>query len=84
LRQVSGRDLVGTVAWPVADGAPKGIVGFIAGSPIDHVQLTTALKQKLPTYMVPNRIIALEIIPLNSSGKVDRRALADLLKFEST
>jgi non-ribosomal peptide synthetase component E (peptide arylation enzyme) len=34
--------------------------------------------------MVPNRVIALEIIPLNSSGKVDRRALAELLKIEST
>lgn len=84
LRQVSGRDLVGTVAWPVADGAPKGIVGFVAGSPIDPAELTFALKQKLPPYMVPNRVIALEIIPLNSSGKVDRRALAELLKIEST
>jgi non-ribosomal peptide synthetase component F len=84
LRQVSGRDLVGTVAWPIVDGAPKGIVGFVAGTPIDPTELTVALKQKLPPYMVPNRVIALEIIPLNSSGKVDRRALADLLKFEST
>lgn len=70
LRQVSGRDLVGTVAWPIADGAPKGIVGFVAGSPIDHAALTMALKQKLPTYMVPNRVIALEIIPLNSVAKL--------------
>ena len=84
LRQVSGRDLVGTVAWPIVDGTPKGIVGFVAGSRIDSAELTVALKQKLPPYMVPNRVIALEIIPLNSSGKVDRRALADLLKFEST
>lgn len=84
LRQVSGRDLVGTVAWPIVDGAPKGIVGFVAGSPIDSAELTVALKQKLPPYMVPNRVIALEIIPLNSSGKVDRRALAELLKIEST
>jgi len=52
LRQVSGRDLVGTVAWPIVDGAPKGIVGFIAGSPIDSAELTVALKQKLPPYMV--------------------------------
>jgi len=84
LRQVSGRDLVGTVAWPIVDGAPKGIVGFVAGSPIDSAELTVALKQKLSPYMVPNRVIALEIIPLNSSGKVDRRALAELLNIEST
>jgi non-ribosomal peptide synthetase component F len=80
LRLVSGRDLVGTVAWPIVDGAAKGIIGFIAGSPMDQTELTLGLKQKLPPYMVPNRVIALENIPLNSSGKVDRRALAELLK----
>jgi acyl-CoA synthetase (AMP-forming)/AMP-acid ligase II len=68
------------VAWPIVDGAAKGIIGFIAGSPMDQTELTLGLKQKLPPYMVPNRVIALENIPLNSSGKVDRRALAELLK----
>jgi non-ribosomal peptide synthetase component E (peptide arylation enzyme) len=33
------------------------------------------MKQSLPAYMVPNRIVALEAMPLNTSGKVDRRAL---------
>ncbi|WP_367184807.1 amino acid adenylation domain-containing protein [Limnohabitans sp. Rim8] len=84
LRQISGQNLVGAVAWPFVDGAAKGIVGFVAGSPIDHAELTAALKQKLPPYMVPNRVVNLKVIPLNSSGKVDRRALADLLKIEST
>ena len=80
LRLVSGRDLVGTVAWPIVDGVAKGLVGFIAGSPMNHNELTIGLKQKLPPYMVPNRVITLENISLNSSGKVDRRALAALLK----
>lgn len=81
LRQVCGRDLVGAVAWPIVEGAAKGIVGFIAGSPMDPAELSTVLKQKLPPYMLPNRVVALENMPLNSSGKVDRRALADLLKI---
>jgi acyl-coenzyme A synthetase/AMP-(fatty) acid ligase len=72
------------VAWPIVDGAAKGIVGFVAGSSIDHAELKVALKQKLPPYMVPNRVINLKVIPLNSNGKVDRLALADLLKIEST
>jgi len=84
LRQVSGQNLVGAVAWPIVDGAAKGIVGFVAESQIGHAELTVALKQKLPPYMVPNRVINLKVIPLNSSGKVDRRALVELLKIEST
>jgi acyl-CoA synthetase (AMP-forming)/AMP-acid ligase II len=84
LRKVSGQNLVGAVTWPIVDGVAKGIFGFVAGSQIDHAELTVALKQKLPPYMVPNRVINLNVIPLNSSGKVDRRALADLLKIEST
>jgi thioesterase domain-containing protein/aryl carrier-like protein len=37
--------------------------------------LTSFLKQTLPTYMVPARIMMLERLPALSSGKIDRRAL---------
>jgi amino acid adenylation domain-containing protein len=41
-------------------------------------QLRSALKQKLPYYMIPSEFIALDSIPLMSNGKMDRRALRDL------
>ena len=84
LRLVSGRDLVGTVAWPVVDGVAKGIVGFIAGSEMDHAELIIGLKQKLPPYMAPHRVIGLDHMPLNASGKVDRKALTEILKAAAT
>ena len=80
LRRVCGRDLVGAVAWPVVDGVAKGIVGFIASEEIDPAEYIARLKQTLQPFMVPQRLIALAHMPLNTSGKVDRNALAALLK----
>ncbi|MGZ3458707.1 MAG: condensation domain-containing protein, partial [Archangium sp.] len=41
----------------------------------DSHALRDFLQQKLPEYMLPSAFIALEALPLNSSGKVDRKAL---------
>jgi amino acid adenylation domain-containing protein len=37
--------------------------------------LSFFLKQKLPDYFIPARLISLEKFPINANGKVDRRAL---------
>ncbi|MFJ3641328.1 amino acid adenylation domain-containing protein [Streptomyces sp. NPDC090108] len=42
-----------------------------------EAELKDALRALLPAYMVPARIVALAEFPHNSSGKVDRRALAE-------
>jgi acyl-coenzyme A synthetase/AMP-(fatty) acid ligase len=42
-------------------------------------QLQDALRRVLAPYMMPRRIIDLDSLPLGSSGKVDRRALARYL-----
>jgi D-alanine--poly(phosphoribitol) ligase subunit 1 len=80
LRLVSGRDLVSSVAWPIVDGMAKGIVGFIAGPEVEQAKVLAALRQTLQPYMVPQRVMALQNMPLNASGKVDRKALTALLQ----
>lgn len=80
LRIVSGSDLVGSVAWPLADGMARGIVSFVGVSGLSAEQVVEAMKTRVPPYMVPTRVIELEAMPLNSSGKVDRRALRLILE----
>jgi non-ribosomal peptide synthetase component F len=84
LRIVSGVDLIGSVAWPLADGAARGIVSFVGAESIDTTRTLEELKARVPPYMVPSQVIAMEHMPLNSSGKVDRRALRQFLELQST
>lgn len=83
LRVVSGTDLVGSVAWPLSDGVARGIVGFVGAGTIDAPRLLEQLKARIPPYMLPSRLLAVEHMPLNASGKVDRRALRQLLEAPS-
>ena len=38
----------------------------------EQAQLLAVLKEKLPRYMLPNRITRLEKMPLTVNGKIDR------------
>ena len=51
------------------------VVPHSAQPTVDTNVLRGFLQQKLPDYMVPSAFIALEALPLNSSGKLDRKAL---------
>ena len=42
-------------------------------------ELKAHLKQTLPDYMIPKKIVFLDSLPLNQNGKVDRKALGGLL-----
>ena len=50
-------------------------------SAIDRQSLREELSNVLPTYMLPSRWMALESLPKNANGKVDRKRLREL--FES-
>jgi non-ribosomal peptide synthetase component F len=80
LRVVSGADVVGSVAWPLADGMASGIVSFVGSSEIAAERIIDLLKTRVPPYMLPNRIIFLKKMPLNPNGKVDRSTLRQLLE----
>ncbi|QSQ18814.1 non-ribosomal peptide synthase/polyketide synthase [Pyxidicoccus parkwayensis] len=56
----------------------KRLVAYVVareGSTVDAAELRTPLLKMLPEYMVPSAFVVLEALPLNPSGKVDRKAL---------
>lgn len=58
-------------------GEGKRLIAYFTGSDaVDDAGLKSALRQRLPDYMVPGAFVRLVHVPLTSSGKVDRRALA--------
>jgi tyrocidine synthetase-3 len=47
----------------------------VSPAPIDIPKIQTALAKTLPEYMVPDHFLQLDVLPLTTNGKVDRRAL---------
>lgn len=41
----------------------------------DTKKILSALKERLPKYMIPRRIVILDEMPLNANGKIDRKYL---------
>lgn len=50
------------------------IAGFYMGE-AEPAEVRRKLKEKLPVYMVPPKLIRLEVMPLNKNGKTDREYL---------
>lgn len=48
------------------------------GADLDTAALRQVLAERLPAYMVPDRIVAHAELPLTSTGKIDRRLLLQL------
>ncbi|WP_421556617.1 non-ribosomal peptide synthase/polyketide synthase [Pseudomonas kitaguniensis] len=51
------------------------LVSFWSGD-ADEASLRAALGNQLPTHMLPSLLVQLDHLPLNSNGKLDRKALA--------
>jgi amino acid adenylation domain-containing protein len=52
----------------------KRLVGYITGT-ADPAKVRAALAERLPAYMVPAALVALNALPLTVNGKLDKRAL---------
>ncbi|GAA4521014.1 hypothetical protein GCM10023191_098790 [Actinoallomurus oryzae] len=58
------------------------VVGTPDGEPIEPDALRGTLAERLPGYMVPDRVTVLDALPLTANGKLDRRALEAMSRPE--
>jgi amino acid adenylation domain-containing protein/non-ribosomal peptide synthase protein (TIGR01720 family) len=52
----------------------KRLVGYVTGD-VEAAALRIALAERLPSYMVPAAVVAVDVMPLTVNGKLDTRAL---------
>jgi amino acid adenylation domain-containing protein len=81
IRSVTDGKMCAVIPWPPEQPNVESIVAFIEGigSDEDASKLRQATASLLPDYMVPARIIFVAAMPLNSNGKLDRRALSSFI-----
>ena len=76
--RLDGHPLVDKAAViEIGEGSNKKLVGYVVAKPDDSLvnNLRSHLIACLPEYMVPAAIVRLDSLPLNSNGKLDRKAL---------
>lgn len=56
----------------------KDRIGLYYTGSIGEKELGAILKEKIPRYMLPNRTVRLETMPLTPNGKIDRKLIGEM------
>jgi acyl-CoA synthetase (AMP-forming)/AMP-acid ligase II len=62
-----------------SEAALAAFVRLHKGAALSDVQIIERLRETLPAYMIPSRLMFVDEFPLNQSGKIDKKALAGRL-----
>ncbi|MEG0830205.1 MAG: D-alanine--poly(phosphoribitol) ligase subunit DltA [Anaerovoracaceae bacterium] len=68
----------------IKEGKVRSLTAFVTGIRAEENNLKTSKKMKgelkefLPAYMIPKKIVFIDKLPMNQNGKVDRKRLGEL------
>jgi acyl carrier protein len=65
-------------AWPEADEPETNTPGEARWRSRHAAEIRQRAKARLPDYLVPNRVISVDELPLTTNGKIDRVLLSSL------
>ncbi|MFI6925224.1 amino acid adenylation domain-containing protein [Nonomuraea spiralis] len=65
------------VVLPVGEGKARQLAAWVTPATVEAAAVRSALRERLPDYMVPAHVMALDRLPLNPNGKIDRAALPE-------
>ncbi len=69
----------GGAVLAVTEGGAVRLEGYYVGAGVEEAEVRSYLGRHVPAYMVPSRLRRVERIPMNGSGKVDRKVLLSLV-----
>ena len=72
---LEGRDAVAAAVRDANGNAM--IILVVEGDEKDTGEIYSVMKTKIPSYMIPARIVFLKKFPLNANGKTDRKAITE-------
>ena len=84
LRRACGAAVVVALGWPRTPAGADGIIAFLVGADGEaDATVLARCRELLPDYMVPDELHRLASMPLNASGKADRRRLVEMREASS-
>lgn len=85
LQQVANTPLAVVIGWPPNGSGPvEQLVAFVVTSRPGFQDVLAELRRRLPAYMVPGRIVAIDEPPaslLNNNQKIDRNKIVDMYRM---
>ena len=75
---VNMMDRIQTCCCIYDKASDKIVLYYVGDMPLK--ELVTVLREKLPRYMIPNKVIQLETMPLTANGKLDRVTLKKMFE----
>ena len=80
IMRTSGSEFVASVSYSKANDGVNKLFSFVCpaqNKSVSEPEIINNCKEKLPWYMIPEKVFIIEEMPLNKNGKIDKRKLIE-------